>query len=248
MNGELDRLRKLYGELGDEHLQDLSTDMGDLTDDAQLALLEELRRRGLAVPAPPQAERVDTPAVRAESRGVEHAYGFGVGIPGVVPGGEPAMEHALEPGGQTRMGMTALTAFFDGLELSRACEVLEEANIEPAIEEISGDETTGTAPRFEVWVSSADLERSRSVLRTRMGLFPVAENDDGPEDELEMSGGDGVVGQFESRAEADEVRAVLEQSGVAATVEEVEDGWLVKTAQADQERALGLVAARLGVN
>jgi len=46
MAGEQDRLGKLYGEMGDEHLLDMAEEIDDLTDDARTALTAELRKRG----------------------------------------------------------------------------------------------------------------------------------------------------------------------------------------------------------
>ncbi len=241
MESELERLQRLYAELGDEHLTDLSQEMGELTDEAQLALVEEMRKRGLS-PSP-----TDVGTVEVEPSH-EHSYGFGVGIPGVVPGGEPAMEHALDAGGTTRLGMTALTSFSDGLELSRACDVLTSADIEPAIEEIAGDETIGTAPRYEVWVSSADVERSRQVLQAKMGLFPMAETDrrgslieeDATEDQDEL-----VVAQFESRSEAESVASVLFQADFQPKIDSEGATHAILVPGNQYERALNLLSARM---
>lgn len=238
MASEFERLQQLYAELGKEHLLDLSTDMGDLTDDAQLALVGELRKRGLSAKKSEAGTVVVQPAH-------EHSYGFGVGIPGIVPGGESAMEHALDPGGSTRLGMTALTSFGDGLELSRACEMLTEADIEPAIEEIAGDETTGTSPRYDVWVSSADVARSRQVLQAKMGLFPVAETDMVASVQDGDDPGERVVAQLESRAEAESVIAMLRQAGFRPKSEGDADGLSVLVPASEYEGSLNLLTTRM---
>ncbi len=252
MDGELDRLRRLYAAMEDEHVLDLARDMEDLTVDAKLALTDELRRRNLAPPpVAPLASPVLVQSGPAPEPIVEEerAFGFGVGVPGIFPGGEPAVEQALEPGGEVRSGMVGLISFFDGLELSRACAALEDADISPAIEEIAGDPTIGTSPRMELWVDAADIERSKLILRQKLGLFPLPEVDEAGDQE-EIPAGDGTVGQFASNAEANEVRALLTQSGFAAIVdapEDAEDAWLVKVDPAEQEAALALLARHLGV-
>lgn len=262
MESEFARLQRLYAELGEEHLKDLSDDMGELTDEAQLALVEEMRRRGLSVPAQGNsrdnalADRPDSRDDRAGEVEVEHSYGFGVGIPGIVPGGEPAMEHALEPGGATRLGMTALTSFSDGLELSHACQVLAEAKIEPAIEEIAGDETAGTSPRYEVWVSAGEAERSRHLLHARMGLFPKAETEASPESH-DQEADELVVAQFESAAEAEEASLQLRNGGFRPRIEshaaddagnaQIEPMLAVLVPASEYEHALNLLTATMGL-
>jgi len=242
MDGELDRLRKLYAELGEEHLLDLADERESLTGDAQFALGEELRRRGLL--KEPEAQEQTGPVEETE-----RADGFGVGVPGLFPGAAPAVELALEPGGETRLGMVGLISFFDGIELSRACAVLEDADIEPAIEEVAGDPTIGTAARFEVWVSAADVVPAKLVLRRRMGLFPLAEVDENDRGDDEAGAeSERVVAEFDSSAEAAEVRDLLISSGFAARI--IQDpadpqASVVVVAAEEHEGALALLEARL---
>ena len=47
MAGDQGRLEQLYGEMGDEHLLDMSDNMDDLTDEGRMALTAELRKRGI---------------------------------------------------------------------------------------------------------------------------------------------------------------------------------------------------------
>jgi len=241
MDAELDRLRKMYAELGDEALLQLAEDREGLTAAAQTAMGEELRRRGLVLEAP----RVESNAGPVE--GAERAEGFGVGVPGFFPGAAPAVELALEPGGETRLGMVGLISFFDGIELSRACAALEDAEIEPAIEEVAGDPTIGTAARFEVWVSAADAEAAKLVLRQKMGLFPAAEVDRHDVGEVGEEPAR-VVAEFESSAEAYEVRDLLLSSGFhARIVKDAEDlqASVVEVGAEEYEGALALLEARL---
>ncbi len=247
MESEQERLVRLYGELSDEHLQDLAEDPEDLTDEARIALAGEMRRRGFS-PEPQQ----DAEALATQDA-PERAYAFGAGVPGIVPASGPGVEQALEPGGEERQGMVSLASFYDGLELSRACAALEDVDVEPAIEEIAGDASTGTAPRFEVWVDAADVMVSRAILHDRLGLFPVAEEDGNGAAEYEteaLEDGEIVVAEFESSAEAEAVKARLSDAGVEARIETVPDSVstsVVIVPAVDQERALDLLQEHLEV-
>ena len=123
MEAEQDRLRRLYAEMGDEHLLDMASEPEDLTMDARMALDAEMHRRGLkAHPRPPVREGVDGKVSVPADDTNERAYAFGVGIPGVVPASGSAVETALEPGGEVRQGMSALVSISDGHELTRRAE------------------------------------------------------------------------------------------------------------------------------
>lgn len=244
MAGEQDRLAKLYAEMGDEHLQDMADDMHDLTDDARIALTAELRKRGI-MPAEPGPDMSPVmPEIEPELE-----QGFGAGMPGIFPGGASMMEQVLEPAepdAAPKHGRSRLISFYDGLELSKACGFLEDANIEPVIEPIAGDALSGVAPRFEIWLETAEIEAAQALLRTRMGLFPVAEVDD---EEFDDEPATGLVGMFESADEAEEVRALLVEQSIEATVaeDEVEGMWCVMVAPEKQEEAIAVVAGELGL-
>jgi hypothetical protein len=170
----------------------------------------------------------------------------------MVPAAGAAVEQALEPGGETRLGMTALVSFFDGMQLSQACEALEGAGISPAVQEIEGDATTGTPSRFEIWVDAADVERGKAALRVRLGLFPLAEANEAPDAELLAEATDGIVGQFGTRAEAEEAQLTLVNAGFAAEVVKAEaSSWadeatfLLKVQPLDYAGAFALLAGQL---
>jgi len=239
METEQDRLQKLYGELGDEHLLDLAEDADDLTDEARLALAQELRRRGLR-PEPP----ADEPPV--ETVEPERETGFGPGIPGMFPASASIMEQALEPPESAKYGLSRLISFYDGIELAKACALLEDAEMEPSIEAIAGDALSGVPPRYEVWLATEDIEQATSLLRLKMGLFPLqeVEGDGDPEDAAT-----GLVGVFDTSAEAEEVRAVLVEAGIAATVAQDDEygEWEVMVEPGEQARAVAVVASGMGL-
>jgi hypothetical protein len=256
--GELDRLRKVYGELGDGELVRMAGDPESLTDAGQVALADELRRRGLNAPAPAESPLDDgsavLPQVQEATEADERADAFGVGVPGMVPAAGAAVEQALEPGGETMLGLTALVSFYDGMQLSQACEALDAAGISPAVQEIEGDATTGTPSRFEIWVDAQDVERGKAALRLRLGLFPLADSIK-PEGEFAGEELDGeeerVVGDFETPAEAGEVKAMLIAAGIPAQTadSQMDEGMTAVVVEpTDYERALELVAERLGLS
>ena len=247
MASEQERLAGLYAEMGDGELLGLAGAPEELTDDGRAALDGEMRRRGLtAVAAEPLEERgvvMPGPALVAGGEEEEREQGFGAGIPGVIPTGAAAVEQALEPGGEERRGMARLISFYDGLELRTACEALEGAEVAFDIEEVPGEAMSGVPGHFAVWVEAGAQGRAREVLREAMGLFPEAEVD-GPTVE-----NDGVVGVFESRGEAEHVRGMLAGEGFAARLEEQGEnmGFGVAVSPGEQERALAVVASRMGL-
>ncbi len=256
VSGELGRLRTVYGELGDGELVRMAGEPDSLTTAGQTALAEELRKRGLKAPV---VEKLDDgsavlPQVQPATAADERADAFGVGVPGMVPAAGAAVEQALEPGGETRLGMTSLVSFYDGMQLSQACEALDAAGVSPAVHEIEGDATTGTPSRFEIWVDEKDVERGKAALRVRLGLFPVAESDEVegalPEGEIDEEQ-ERVVGEFETAEEAGEVKAMLVEAGIPAesSASEMDEGMTsVMVEPQDYERALELVAEKLGLN
>ncbi len=239
METEQERLQKLYAEMGDEHLLDMADDQDDLTDAARLVLVQELRRRGITPEPPP-----DQPVVVIEEE--ERESGFGAGIPGVIPSGASMMEQALEAPQTSKDGLSSLISFYDGIELSKACAILEDAEMEPVIEPIDGDAMSGVPPRFEIWLDSDQIEAAKNLLRLKMGLFPPAEVDADQYVEAEATG---LVGLFETVEETDQVRAILTDAGFIATVvpDADNDAWEVSVAPEEQERALAVVAEAMGL-
>ena len=249
-----EQLEKVYQELGDEHLRDLAEEPENLTDAARIAVAAEMRRRGFA-PDPDAAapDLATAPVSIAPVTEPELESGFGAGMPGIFPGGASMMEQALEPAepdADPKDGMSRLISFYDGIELSKACGFLEDAEMEPVIEPIAGDALSGVPPRFEVWLETSEIEPAKTLLRAKMGLFPLAEIDEEDDDEEFIAQpATGLVGVFESAAEAEEVKDLLVDDGITATVAEDEDEgmWRVTVAPEDQEKAVAVVAGELGL-
>ena len=252
MEGEQERLERMYGELGDEHLRDLHDDRDSLTLDGQIALARVLAARGLA-PGPP----AETPLPAGGEQGAEGEegeeleQGFTPGIPGVIPSGAGAMERALEHGGARRDGMVKLVTFFDGTDLTRACAALEAEDVDFALEPLERDELAGAPTSFAVWVEEADRAEGENVLRRRMELFPLAEAEGGPDmlyDDAPMT-----LGEFETEGEAERVKELLAGAGIAAVLHSGENAhgemWhSVEVKGTELERGLQVVEAGLGAS
>ena len=175
-------------------------------------------------------------------------------MPGIFPGGASMMEQTLEaaePSAEPKDGMSRLISFYDGLELSKACGLLEEAEIEPVIEPIAGDALSGVAPRFEIWLETPDIEKAKILLRAKMGLFPLAEVDE-DDDGSANPGSDAdelVVAEFDSAAEAEAAKTILAEAGIAARIDADDTDMTLSAVVVpaeDQERALEFVGGENG--
>ncbi len=243
MEGEQDRLERMYGELGDEHLRDLAGDRESLTADGQMALARVLAARGMA--AGPAAE-TPLPAMPGE----ELEQGFTPGIPGVIPSGAGTMEQALEHGGARRDGMVRLITLFDGTDLTKACAVLEAQNFDFALEPMERDEQSGAPTSFAIWVDEGDETAGQDLLRKQMGLFPLAEvaGEQGAEYADDLM----TLGEFETSTEAERVKSLLAGAGIGCSVvsEENAHGEMLHTVEvqgSDLERGLQVAQRGLGV-
>jgi hypothetical protein len=246
MESERERLERLYAELGDEHLKDLADDAEDLTDDGRMALAAEMQKRGFT------SEPVRDP-IEPVTEAPDLESGFGPGIPGIIPSGAAVMEQALEHGGEERLGWVKLISLSDGLELGRACEFLDNSDVEFAIREVGHDAQSGAPSSFEIWVEASGLDLAQRVLREKMGFFPPPEVDEtqDPQD-LHSSEDSATLGNFSTRAEADEVAQLLTNAGVPhqvagpETIDE-EEWYTIHVAPADLDRGLEVASHGLGM-
>ena len=240
METERDRLGRLYAELGDEHLQDLADEPEDLTDEARVALAAEMRKRGFT-PEPTRDRDAESEHVS------ERESGFGAGIPGVFPSGAAVVEQALEPGGETRLGWVGLVSFYDGHELTRACDALDDSDTDFAIEEKAGDAMVGAPNSFEIWVRADDADLAQRVLREKLGLFPPPEF--AGTDMTADGDTPATLGTFESAEEANEVYHLLRDKGLTPTLTEPapedEQEWSIEVPAGELDRGLEVVAKSL---
>lgn len=258
MDNESARLERLYHDMNDEHLLGLARDPDSLTEGARSALSREIAARGLS--APPASLHRRNPEMHDQSERQtvdepELEQGFTPGIPGVFPSSAAIMEKALEPAGEVVDGRVRLISFFDGHELTQSCEVLEAAGILPQIESVSGDAMSGAPPRFDIWIEAGRLEHAESLLREKLGLFPLPEVDSTGRSTDSFDSGEKesavTVAELESEAEASHVLGLLRAAGIAAQLDErrrsEDEVYAVQVSAADQQRALATVAAALGV-
>lgn len=250
MESERERLERLYAELGDEHLKDLAEEAEDLTDDGRMALAAEMHKRGFTTE--PQRDPVepvtDTPELES---------GFGPGIPGIIPSGAAVMEQALEHGGEERLGWVKLISLSDGLELGRACEFLDNSDVEFAIREVGHDAQSGAPSSFEIWVEASGLDLAQRVLREKMGFFPPPEIDESHDSQAESPDPHSIdesatLGNFSTRAEADEVAQLLTNAGIphqlaGPEIIDEEEWYTIHVAPADLDRGLEVASHGLGM-
>ena len=249
MEGEQERLERMYGELGDEHLKDLHDDRDSLTVDGQIALARVLAARGLA-PGPVSttpASLADDASDPAAELAPELEQGFTPGIPGVIPSGAGAMEQALEHGGARRDGMIRLVTFFDGTDLTRACDALEAENVDFALEPLERDEQAGAPTSFAIWVEEPDRTEAEAVLRRRMGLFPTSEVEGG---DVLYDDAPITLGEFETKDEAEQVKQLLTAASIPSVLHSGENAagepWhSVEVKGTDLERGLQVVESGL---
>lgn len=248
MASEQERLETMYGEMEDGHLKDLAQDRENLTLDGQIALQKVLVKRGLA---PKHDEPAESGAVKAIAPGDELEEGFLPGIPGFFPSTAAQMERALEPSGQIRAGMENLASFFDGHELTKACEALEAAGIDLALEPEDRDQLEGAPPSFAIWVDENEYSRAQGVLRQKLGMFPLAEMEDpaasGRRGETDMV----TLGDFDTQDEAERVATMLGEQGIFCRLGQQTDDdpplYPVEVRAGDKDHALTLAAQTLDI-
>jgi len=208
----LRRLQENYGAMSDGELQAMAARPDDLTDMALEILHGEMARRRLDAVQP-----IDAVAMR------EMPDGFG-GDPFASLGMRPTWgrpENVAE-----RKDWVSLMVFYDAIELGRACDFLEEQEIEFEIHDRSKPPSALTpfqrSVEMDLGVRQVDQQRAMAILREKMGLFPLQEVEvaDAPLDDGTVA----TLGDFGRRADAEEVARVLEQAGMWHRIVANEDG------------------------
>jgi hypothetical protein len=197
-NAEWQRLKELYAAYTDEEMLDLAADRDGLTDDAQAVLAREMDHRKLV----PRA---------------------GEPVPSV-----PELAEEVET--EAAAGSVELITLWDMFSANTALDLLDEAEIEYQItgKRISGDVFQGSAQRVSIYVASADEAAAQALLRREMGLFPLQEVPDQPEEADEAMF---PLVEVETQAEADAVIHLLREAGIeghiAPPAKDAEEGdWL----------------------
>jgi hypothetical protein len=208
----LRRLQDNYSAMSDAELRRMAAKPDDLTDAAREVLGGEMTRRRLD-PAQP----MDPIAVH------ETPETFGA---------NPFAALAMRPtwgqpeSGRVRSGWVSLMIFYDAIELGRACDCLEAEEIEFDIRDLSRPrsavEPFQRPVEMDLDVRRTDQPRAISILREKMGLFPLQEVEvaDAPLDDGTVA----TLGDFGRRADAEEVARVLEQAGMWHRIVANEEG------------------------
>jgi hypothetical protein len=208
----LRRLQENYGAMSDGELQAMAAKPDDLTDMAREILRGEMTRRRLDVVQPRHSIEV-------------HPMPDGLG-------GDPFAALSMRStwakpeNVAERKGWVSLMVFYDAIELGRACDFLEDQEIEFDIHDRSKPASALTPfqrpVEMDIGVRQADQQRAMAILREKMGLFPLQEVEvaDAPLDDGTVA----TLGDFGRRTDAEEIVRVLEQAGMWHRIVANEDG------------------------
>jgi len=130
----------------------------------------------------------------------------------------PASKWPNSDDGGVKRGDVALMVFYDAIDAGRACEFLEEREIDFEMQDVSkprsmlGVLEMSPPVSLRLVVRAADRERAMAILRETMGLFPLQEVE--VADEAVDDGAVNTVGNFGRREDAEDVARVLEDAGI----------------------------------
>ena len=181
----LRRLQESYGEMSDGELLGLAAKPEDLTEVAQEVMRGEMTRRGIKLDG-----MVPTEDARPKPQ-------FGTKLPD---------------------GRVVLMTFHDAMAAGEACDWLEEDGIEVDVRDVSdkssggGSFYGGPPVALEVIVPSGDRVRAVTILREKMGLFPLQEVEEA--DELVDDGTVTALGFFGRREDAEAVARALDEGRI----------------------------------
>jgi hypothetical protein len=221
----LRRLQESYGEMSDGELLGLAAKPEDLTEVAQEVMRGEMTRRGI---------KLDGMVPREDARPKPQ---FGTKLPD---------------------GRVVLMTFHDAMAAGEACDWLEEDGIEVDVRDVSdkssggGSFYGGPPVALEVIVPSGDRVRAVTILREKMGLFPLQEVEQA--DAVVDDGTVAVLGYFARREDAEEVARVLGEVGiwnrVTANPEgnaQDESAWTLEVREVDLVKAGEVVEKAMGL-
>jgi Putative prokaryotic signal transducing protein len=155
-------------------------------------------------------------------------------------------------------GTVVLMTSSDAIAAGEACGYLEDEGIELEVRDVAEQQTgmrsfAGLPPvALELIVPHADRNRAMTILREKMGLFPLQEVAiaDEPEDDGTVSG----LGDFGRRDQAEEVGQILADFGIWYRIvanpdgtEEAEDCYRLEVREIDLLRAGEVVEKKLNL-
>ena len=230
-SGQWQRLVELYRAMSDEELLGLAARPGDLTDEAQGVLRNEMAGRRLQSEAAPGAEarhrewRSELLLARITMRD----WGFlrcAQREPEMKP--EPAEKGLAK-------GTVVLTTFLDAIAAGVASDFLEAEGMEIEVRDVAkelggGGSFYGEAPVLRcrsLWLRR-ELKRAMNLLQEKMGIFPVQEVEEA--DEAIDDGTTAMLGAFGHRATRRIWRECWRRRGSGTALRPMRrEGWRMKT-------------------
>ena len=247
--GEMRRMVELYRAMSDGELLGLAAKPGDLTDEAQDVLRNEMGSRRLQVEA---ESGFSAEAGRLAGAGAYLGTEFYTGAQR-----EPEMKPESVVKGFAK-GTVVLTTFHDAIAAGEAIDVLEAEEIEIEVRDVAAAQAGGGSfyggppVALQIIVQQRDLRRGMQILREKMGLFPGQEVEEA--DEAVDDGTTAVLGAFGHRNDAEDVARVLSEAGVwhriTANAEgrvEDEDCYSLEVKEVDLVRAGEVVEKKMNL-
>lgn len=251
----LQRLQSHYGQMSDGELLEVAARPEDLTDMAVEVMRGEMARRNLKAESPQVGDSRSRWQIQDGTRDVRPQSAVPSGIAGVL-GSEPTLDMAQLENSGVGAGETLLGRFHDAIEVGRACDFLEQNEMEFRIEDVaqprSGTGIYDSPPvALNLIVRKADRERAMAILRREMGLFPLQEVEEA--DEAVDDGTLATLGDFGRREDADGVGQILDDARIwhriTANPEgsaEEENAWTLEVREVDLVKAGDVVEKAMG--
>ncbi len=241
------RLARHYQQVSDAELLDSVARLDDLTPMAQEVVHAELNARGL------QRAWSDGSSASASARDIAPQEEW---LPDPYGTSRPTLPRP-EFGSPIEKGRIALITLYDAMDAGQACDALDQDGIDVEVRDLSQAEGGGffyggRPVALQLIVGEQDRDRAVTLLRQKMGLFPLEQIAE--PDTIEDDGTIATVGQFARRSDAEDVARVLTDAKVWNRITpnpdgsaETEDAFLVEVREVDLIGAGELVEKALNL-
>jgi len=250
----LRRLQEQYREMSDGELLELAAKPDELTDVALEVLRGEMTHRGIKLETNEVPESRHGWASDVVAGGSHESSA----LPSVILGSAPTLDFAQPESGGVEPGESLLGRFSDAIEVGRACDFLQTAEVPFRLEDVaksrSGFKGYDSPPvALNLIVTKSDRQRAMSVLREQMGLFPLQEVKEA--DPVVDDGTVSKLGDFGHREDAEDVAKTLEDARIwhrivanpDGTVED-ENAYRVEVREVDLVGAGDVVEKAMGLS